>query len=203
MLGAIFGDIVGSVYERYNTKREDFPLLSEWSRPTDDSIMTLAVAKALMNSWGKGDEEIKKELVRCMQLLGRRYPYAGYGGNFRKWIHNEDPKPYHSYGNGSGMRVSSVGWLYQTLEETLHVAELTAEVSHNHPEGIKGAQAIATSVFLARTGVSKEDIKTYIVKEFDYDLSRTLNEIRPKYHFDVSCQGSVPEAIIAFYESLN
>ena len=203
MLGAIFGDIVGSVYERFNTKREDFPLLSEWSRPTDDSIMTLAVAKALMNSRGENDEEIKRELVRCMQHLGRKYPRAGYGGHFRKWLQYKDPKPYYSYGNGSGMRVSSVGWFCQTLEETLHVAELTAEVSHNHPEGIKGAQAIAASVFLARTGASKEDIRIYIANAFGYDLSRTLDEIRPKYHFDVSCQGSVPEAIIAFYESSN
>ena len=145
----------------------------------------------------------KRELVRCMQHLGRKYPHAGYGGNFRKWLQYKDPKPYYSYGNGSGMRASSVGWLCRTLEETLHVAELTAEVSHNHPEGIKGAQATAASVFLARTGVSKEDIRTYIANAFDYDLSRTLDEIRPKYHFDVSCQGSVPEAIIAFYESSN
>ena len=201
MLGAIFGDIVGSVYEWNNTKRVDFPLLSKLSRPTDDSIMTLAVARALMNSWGESDEEIKKELVRCMQHLGRKYPNAGYGGHFRKWLHYENPKPYNSFGNGSGMRVSSVGWLYQTLEETLHVAKLTAEVSHNHPEGIKGAQAIAASVFLARTGASKEDIRTYIANAFDYDMSRTLDEIRPNYHFDVSCQGSVPEAIIAFCES--
>lgn len=201
MLGAIFGDIVGSVYEGFNTKREDFPLLSEWSRPTDDSIMTLAVAKALMNSRGKSDEEIRKELVGSMQHLGRKYPNAGYGGNFINWLFTEDPMPYNSFGNGSGMRVSSVGWFCQTLEETLHVAKLTAEVSHNHPEGIKGAQAVAASIFLARTGASKEDIRSYIANSFGYDLTRTLKEIRPKYRFDVSCQGSVPEAIIAFYES--
>ncbi len=203
MLGAIFGDIVGSVYERHNTKREDFQLLSKWSRPTDDSIMTLAVAKALMKTWGGSDDEIRAELVRSMQTMGRRYPKAGYGGRFANWLLENDPQPYNSFGNGSGMRVSSVGWLYQTLEETLHVAELTAEVTHNHPEGIKGAQAIAASVFLARAGASKEEILIYVANTFGYAMFRTLDEIRPDYSFDVRCQGSVPEAIIAFYESEN
>ena len=201
MLGAIFGDIVGSVYEFNNTKREDFPLLSKWSHPSDDSMMTLAVARALMNTWGRSDDEIRAELVRSMQQIGRRYPNAGYGGSFARWLRDRNPRPYNSFGNGSAMRVSSVGWLYQTLEDTLHAAELTAEVTHNHPEGIKGAQAIAASVFLARAGASKEEIFVYAMKSYGSRMIRTLDEIRPDYHFDVSCQGSVPEAIIAFYES--
>ena len=201
MLGAIFGDIVGSVYEFNNIKRVDFPLLSKWSHPTDDSMMTLAVARALMNTWGQSDDEIRAELVRSMQQLGRRYPNAGYGGTFFNWLFEKNPRPYYSFGNGSGMRVSPVGWLYQTLEDTLHAARLTAEVTHNHPEGIKGAEAIAASVFLARAGASKEEILIYAAKYYGESMFRTLDQIRPGYEFDVSCQGSVPEAIIAFYES--
>ncbi len=203
MLGAIFGDIVGSAYEHHNTKRMDFPLLSEWSRPTDDTIMTLAVADALMNTWKKGDMEIRAELVKSMQQMGRRYPYAGYGGRFRGWIAAENPRPYNSLGNGSGMRVSPVGWLYHTLDDTLRVAKLTAEVSHNHPEGIKGAQAIAACVFLARAGASKEEIRKYIEDTFEYDLSKSLDNIRGSYYFNPTCPGSVPEAIRAFYEGKN
>lgn len=201
MLGAIFGDIVGSVYEINNTKRTDFPLLSKRSRPTDDSIMSLAVARALMKTWGRSDDEIKAELVRSMQHMGRLYPRAGYGGSFARWLKEKDPRPYNSFGNGSAMRVSSVGWLYHTLEDTLHAAELTAEVTHNHPEGIKGAQAIAASIFLARAGASKEEILIYAAQTYGYGIFRKLDQIRPDYTFDVSCQGSVPEAIIAFYES--
>ncbi|MEE8827074.1 MAG: ADP-ribosylglycohydrolase family protein [Eubacteriales bacterium] len=203
MLGAIFGDIVGSVYEFHNTNRMDFPLLSRMSRPTDDSIMTLAVADALMRTWEEDDAEIETELVKAMQRMGRMYPDAGYGGRFRIWLASDDPKPYYSLGNGSGMRVSSVGWLYRTLEDTLHVAELTAAVTHNHPEGIRGAQAIAACVFLARAGASKEEIRTYVTETFGYDLSRPLAEIRKGYHFDPTCPGSVPEAIRAFYESMD
>ena len=201
MLGAIFGDIVGSVYEIKNTKREDFPLLSKRSHPTDDSMMTLAVARALMNTWGRSDDEIRAELVRSMQQMGRRYPNAGYGRAFAQWLNENNPRPYNSFGNGSAMRVSSVGWLYHTLEDTLHAAALTAEVSHNHPEGIKGAQVLAACVFLARAGATKEEIYVYAMKTYGDRMLRTLDEIRPKYEFDVSCQGSVPEAIIAFYES--
>ncbi len=203
MLGAVFGDIVGSVYEFHNTNRMDFPLISRASQPTDDSIMTLAVADALMRTWGESDEKIKEEIVKSMQRMGRMYPNAGYGGRFRAWLAAEDPKPYGSLGNGSGMRVSSVGWLYQTLEDTLHAANLTAEVTHNHPEGIKGARAIAACVFLARTGASKEEIRTYAADTFGYDLSRPLDDIRRNYSFDPTCPGSVPEAIRAFYESSN
>lgn len=200
MIGAIFGDIAGSVYEFGNTRDYNFEMLPEGSRPTDDSCMTLAVANALLDTLGKDDETIRKAVVTYMQAIGRRYPHAGYGGRFREWLASDDPQPYNSYGNGSGMRVSSVGWLYSTMEETLHVAKLTAEVTHNHPEGIKGAQAVAAAIYLARTGAEKDQIKTFIEETFSYDLNRTLEEIKPEYRFYVDCMRSVPEAIIAFLE---
>lgn len=199
MLGAILGDIIGSVYERRNTTRSDFPLFSEGCRPTDDSVMTLAVARALMHTWGQDDEAIRKELIRQMQGLGRGYPHAGYGSSFRTWLREEDPQPYGSYGDGSAMRVSAVGWLYTTIEKTLHAAELTAEVSHNHPEGIRGAQAVAACIFLARAGKSKSEIARYVTDTFGYDLSRHVEQCRYE-HFDSSCQGTVPQAIICFLE---
>ncbi len=201
MLGAIFGDIVGSHYEFDPTKNYDFQLLHEDSRPTDDTVMTLAVAKALMDTYGKDDDTIRRAVVKEMQRLGRKYHNAGYGGTFYHWLDNPEPKPYNSYGNGSGMRVSAVGWLYPSLGQTLNMAKLTADVTHNHPEGIKGAQAIAAGMYLARTGHDKDFIKEYIANTFRYDLDRTLDDIRPTYEFDVTCQGSVPEAIIAFLES--
>lgn len=211
MLGAIFGDIVGSVYERHNVKTTDFPLLSYYSRPTDDSIMTLAVAKALMETYeiwsgengGSAESEraVAEAVSASMQLMGNRYPNAGYGGAFRRWLRAKDPRPYGSWGNGSAMRVSPAGWVGRTLEETLRIAEITAAVTHNSPEGIAGAQAIASCVFMARSGMDKEEIRQAISGRFGYSLYRTLDEIRPFYRFDVSCPGSVPEAIIAFCES--
>ena len=203
MLGAIFGDIVGSAYEFHNTHDYNFRLLGKYSRPTDDSYMTLAVAKALMETFGQDDSAIRTALVRNMQEIGERYPRAGYGGMFNEWLRNKDPQPYNSYGNGSAMRVAAAGWLYRTLDETLHAAKLTAEVTHNHPEGVKGAQAIAAAIFLARAGASKEQMLNYIANKFEYNLFRTLDEIRPDYRFEVSCQRSVPEAIIAFLEGEN
>ena len=200
MLGAIFGDIVGSVYEFNNTHDPAFPLLTRWSRPTDDSIMTLAVAKALMETAGQDDNVVRTALVRSMQALGRQYPNSGYGGMFRQWLRSADLQPYNSFGNGSAMRVSAVGWLYPTLGATLHAACLTAEVTHNHPEGIKGAQAIAAAVFLARTGADKAMIRSFITRKFGYDLNRILDDIRPGYAFYETCQQSVPEAMIAFLE---
>ena len=200
MLGAIFGDIVGSVYEFNNTNNYNFPLLSDRSRLTDDSLMTLAVAKALMKTWSQPDDAIRAALVREMRDFGRRYPNGGYGGRFRQWLVSDDPQPYGSFGNGSAMRVSPAGWLYGTMEETLHAAKLTAEVTHNHPEGIKGAQAIAAGICLARSGQDKDAIQEYITGNFGYDLTRTLDEIRPTYGFYEICQKSVPEAIRAFYE---
>ena len=201
MIGAILGDMIGAPYEfdREN-KTKEFPLFSRESEFTDDTVMTVAVAEALMNSLGKSDEEIKDALVSSMRKWGRRYPYAGYGGMFYRWLNARDPKPYGSFGNGSAMRVSSAGWLFDTLEETRHAARLTAEVTHNHPEGIKGAEATASAIFLAWTGSGKEKIKAYICGEFGYDLSRTCDEIRPGYYHVETCQQTVPEAITAFLE---
>ena len=201
MLGAIFGDIVGSHYEFDPTKNYDFRLAHEDSRPTDDTVMTIAVAKALMETYGEDDETIRRAVVKYMRRFGRKYKDAGYGGRFYLWLDEYRPQPYNSFGNGSGMRVSPVGWIYQTLEDTLHYAKLTVEVTHNHVEGIKGAQAIAAAIYLARNGRSKDYIKDWLSNTFHYDLDRTLDDIRPTYEFDVTCQGSVPEAIIAFLES--
>lgn len=196
MLGALVGDIVGSVYEFQNTKSTDFELFTPNSTFTDDSVMTLAVAKWLMED----KVHSTAHLIRCMQELGDRYPNAGYGGNFGWWLRQSNPAPYNSWGNGSGMRVSPVGLYAKTLDEALALSALTASVSHNHAEGVKGAQAIATSVFLCKEGKTKQEIKEYVEQNFGYNLNRTIAEIRPKYNFDVSCQGSVPEAIIAFLE---
>ena len=201
MIGAILGDIIGSPYEfGPKCKTKDFPLFNTYSVFTDDTVMTIAVAEALMNSFGKSDDEIKNALIISMQEWGNYYSDAGYGGMFSRWLRTKNPQPYNSFGNGSAMRVSSVGWLYDTLEETQHIARLTAEVTHNHPEGIKGAEAIASAIFLARTGHNKREIKKYIEDNFNYDLSRTCDEIRPTYEFNETCQGTVPEAIIAFLE---
>lgn len=192
LLGAVAGDIIGSVYERYSVKQTDFPLFSEASRFTDDTVMTVAVA-----GWLLGTDE----LIPSLQNYVRLYPKAGYGGMFRQWALSANPLPYHSFGNGSAMRVSPVGWAFDTLEETLRHAAKSAAVTHDHPQGIKGAQAVAACIFLARKGESKANIRTYIEQTFYYDLHRTCDEIRPDYRFDVTCQGSVPESIIAFLES--
>ncbi|MBR0129916.1 MAG: ADP-ribosylglycohydrolase family protein [Firmicutes bacterium] len=201
MLGAMIGDICGSIYEFNNEKDIDkLVLFGKGCYPTDDSVMTAAVARALMDSWGDSDRKIKQTLVFSMQYYGHLFPGAGYGGRFYNWLLDVDTKPYNSWGNGSGMRVSPAGWMYDSLEDTLHAAKLTAEVTHDHPEGIKGAQAIAAAIYLARTGSSKEEIRQYIEDKF-YKLDFTLDEIRPWYEFDVSCQGSCPQAIEAFLES--
>ena len=201
MYGAFLGDMIGAPYEfDRGNKSKDFPLFTEESQFTDDSVMTAAVCEALMDMFGRLDDDIKAALVASMQKWGRRYPDAGYGARFISWIASKNPKPYNSFGNGSAMRVSSVGWLYDSIDEVRRVARLTAEVTHNHPEGIKGAEATASAVFLARTGSSKDEIKSYITTKFGYDLSRTCDEIRPTYHHDESCQRTVPEAITAFIE---
>ena len=192
LCGAVAGDIIGSIYEWNATKKTDFYLFTPFSKYTDDTVMTVANADWL----NTGDS-----LLGIMQDYGNRFPHAGYGGMFRSWLREDDPKPYNSFGNGSAMRVSPVGWVFNTLEETLEAAKTSAEITHNHPEGIKGAQATAACIFMARTGKSKEEIKEYIELTFGYDLSRTCDEIRPNYTFDVTCQGSVPESIIAFLES--
>ena len=200
MYGAILGDIIGSPYEfDRGDKTKVFPLFNEDSTFTDDSVMTIAVADALLCE-AKDPERIKTLLVYSMQRWGRKDPTAGYGGMFYRWLFTDDPKPYGSFGNGSAMRVSSVGWLYDTLEETREKARLTAEVTHNHPEGIKGAESVAAVIWLARNGKSKQEIREYVIKEFGYDLSRTCDEIRPGYYHVESCQQTVPEAITAFLE---
>jgi len=192
MIGVIAGDIIGSVYEAHPVKTEDFPLFSPGCRFTDDTVMTVATADSILT--GKGYAAAYKE-------WGRLFPHAGYGGMFRQWLRNNNSRPYNSFGNGSAMRVSPVGFAFDTLDKVLEEAKKSAEVTHNHPEGIKGAQATAAAIFLARTGKGKKEIKDYIETTFDYDLSATLAEIRPGYRFDPTCQGSVPQAVIAFLES--
>lgn len=201
MFGAILGDMIGAPYEfDQGDKSKDFPLFKEDSLFTDDSVMTIAVAEALLNTLGGTDDEIRAALIESMRKWGRRYPDAGYGARFIGWIHTSDPQPYNSCGNGSAMRVSAAGWLGNTLEEVRRLARLSAEVTHNHPEGIKGAEATASAIFLARTGKTKAEIKDYIESEFAYDLSRTCDEIRPYYHHVEICQQTVPEAMTAFLE---
>ena len=202
MYGAILGDMIGSPYEfDMGDKTKEFPLFSPQSHFTDDSVMTLAVADALLDSTpGDGDQKICKRLVKFMQCFGRRFPGAGYGGMFRSWLREKDPQPYGSFGNGSAMRVSVAGWLYDDLETTQRMARLTASVTHNHLEGIKGAEAVAAIIYLARTGTNKAEIRSYVCAQFGYDLRRTCDEIRPTYHHVESCQQTVPEAITAFLE---
>lgn len=192
MLGAIAGDIIGSVYEAHPIKTKDFPLFGSRSRFTDDSVLTVAVADAILTGRPYG---------ASLQEIGRRHPHAGYGGSFISWLFSHDPKPYNSWGNGAAMRVSPVGFAFATAVEVLQQAQMSAEISHNHPEGIKGAQATAMAVFLARTGHGKEKIREQINRRFGYDLNRGVDDIRPGYAFDVSCQGTVPEAIVAFLDS--
>ena len=210
MYGAILGDIIGSPYEfDRGNKSKEFPLFSRYSEFTDDTVMTTAVADAFLECLaGKGkcrisdldEDDLKVKLVEKMQDYGRRYPYAGYGGNFAYWLEDENPQPYNSFGNGSAMRVSSVAWLFDDIISVVNAARISAEVTHNHPEGIKGAQVTAAAIFLARTGASKEKIKSFIQGEFGYDLSRTCDEIRPTYRHVESCQETVPEAVTAFLE---
>ena len=203
MYGAILGDIIGSPFEfDRGDKTKEFDLFTKGCDFTDDSVMTIAVGEALLAVGPEATvKEIEEAVVTNMQDWGKRYPYAGYGGRFRYWLRERNPKPYGSYGNGSAMRVSAVGWLYDSLERTREVARATANVTHNHPEGIKGAEATASAIYMARNGFSKEEIKEYIEREFHYNLNRTLDEIRPGYHMDETCQRTVPEAIIAFLES--
>ena len=197
LYGAIFGDMAGSTYEWHpvkNKKFETFPIKSHF---TDDTVMTLAVA-----SWLCSTNRTSDALVKSMQYFGSLYPHAGYGRNFYNWLRDEEPQPYYSWGNGSAMRVSPCGWVAQSLDEAMNLAKISAIVTHSHPEGIKGAQAVAGAIYMARYGGTKEEIKSYIEHTFGYDLDRTIEEIKSSgYKFDVSCQGSVPEAIIAFLES--
>lgn len=202
MFGAILGDIIGSPYEfDMGDKTKDFPLFSKKSQFTDDSVLTIAVCKAFMDSSpDDSDDKILFNIERAMRWFAYKYPNAGYGGRFFMWLRDPDYGPYNSLGNGSAMRVSSVAWLFDTIEEVRHAAQLSALVTHNHPEGVKGAESTASAIFLARTGHSKAEIKAYIEKEFGYDLSRTCDEIRPKYRHVETCMETVPEAITAFLE---
>lgn len=202
MIGAILGDIVGSIYEFGNIKTKEFELFDKECFFTDDSVMTVAIAEALMQYDAINEnniEEFKEKLIDVMHEIGIKYPDCGYGGHFLMWIMLNDRTPYNSYGNGSAMRVSSVGWYARTLEETELIAKATAEVSHNHPEGIKGAVATAGAVFLARTGATMDEIKQYISKYYTIDF--TIDEIRSTYDYDITCQGTVPQAMQAFFES--
>ncbi len=197
IIGAICGDIIGSTREFNPIKTKEFELFAKYSTFTDDTVLTLAVASWLVND----KEHHRRNLVKEIRHLTDNYPHAGYGGRFRRWTKSEKPHPYNSWGNGSAMRVSPVGWACNTLEDTQILAKKSAEVTHNHPEGIKAAVAVASAIYLARKGKNKEHIKEYIEATFNYDLSRKLSEIRPDYKFEVSCQKSVPESIICFLES--
>jgi ADP-ribosylglycohydrolase len=192
ILGAIVGDMIGSRFEFNNYKDVDFELFANETNFTDDSVLTIATMSCIID---------EGSYTRAYQSFARRYPGRGYGGNFSGWIHSDNPQPYNSWGNGSAMRASPVGWAFDTLEDVLGNAEKSAEVTHDHPEGIKGAQAVAAAIFLARTKRSKAEIKNYIEKTFHYDLSRTISQIRDHYYFNESCQKTVPEAITAFLES--
>jgi len=194
MIGAIAGDIIGSVYEGNSIKTKNFPLFSKACTFTDDTVLTVALADSILNN---------VPYVNKLKEYYRDYPWAGYGGSFQRWAASDSNKPYNSWGNGSAMRVSPIGFAYDDLESVLEKASLSAEVTHNHPEGIKGAQATAVAIFFARTGKDKVAIKDYIENKFGYNLSTPLESIRPTYYFDVSCQGSVPQAITAFLESEN
>ena len=202
MLGAYIGDIVGSVYEWHSINTKEFPLFSRTSRFTDDSVMTCAVANVLRGYKEKKlpYEKLGEAFAKEMRRMGKKYPQRGYGSHFKEWLTNPHMGPYNSLGNGSAMRVSAAGWYGNNLEEVEDFAKISAEVSHNHPSGIKGAQAIAGAVFLARTKHSKEAIKEYIESKY-YKLNFTIEEIRPTYEGSVTCDGTVPEAIEAFLEA--
>ncbi|MCP4611709.1 MAG: ADP-ribosylglycohydrolase family protein [Planctomycetes bacterium] len=192
MLGSIAGDIIGSVYEWNRIKTTDFPIFQDKCDYTDDSVLTIATAYSILNN---------ESYAQCYKDFSRRYPGRGYGGRFQEWILSETLAPYNSWGNGSAMRVSPVGFAFDTEQEILLQAKQSAEVTHNHPEGIKGAQATALAIFMARKGYSKKEIKKEIEQRFNYNLNSTIDEIRPDYRFNESCQGTVPEAITAFLES--
>lgn len=198
MYGAIIGDIVGSVYEFHNIKNKQCSFWGCGHRPTDDTYMTIAIAGACMD-YGGDIDIFRDRTIDEMRRIGRKYPDAGYGMRFDEWLWDDRREPYGSFGNGSAMRVSPCGWVCDTLEHTIMLAGASAVVTHSHPEGIKGAQAIAAAIFLARTGKDKETIREYITDAFGYKLSKTCDDIRPTYRFNETCPGTVPEALIAFF----
>ena len=199
--GAVIGDIVGSYYEflKPRMKDKDFPLFSSNSRFTDDTVMSVALAATIIAGFSD-EKSFKKLFIEYMHYFGLKHFNAGYGGFFKEWLVNKSYEPYGSYGNGSAMRVAAAGAAFDSLEETQKVARWSAEVTHNHPEGIKGAESVASIMWLARNGYDKDYIRKYISEKYDYDLNRTCDDIRPSYKFEVSCQKSVPEAIIAFLD---
>ena len=201
MYGAIIGDISGAGHEfQYPPlKDKNYQFFEDDSFFTDDTVMTCAVAKSLLECDGKWDN-LPEITIKNMQDLGRKYPNVGYGGMFSAWLYGDNPKPYNSFGNGSAMRVSPVGWVAKSLQEAVELSEMVTSVTHNHPEGIKGAEAVAICIWMARNEVSKEDMQT-VVNKFYYPFDFTLDEIRPSYFFDVTCQGSVPQALQAFFEA--
>ncbi len=201
MMGAVIGDIAGSIYEltENNVKTKDFPLFGEGASFTDDTVMTVAVAEALMNGFGDPDMT-RAELIRSFHMFGSLYPDAGYGYRFSKWLDSGDTKPYNSFGNGSAMRVSPVAWIYDDLETVERYAGISASVTHDHPEGIKGAQAVAAAIFIARKGGAKKDIRQYVGRKYGYCMDLTCDNIRMSYHREESCQHTVPEAMSAFFE---
>ena len=206
MIGAIIGDMVGAPYEFETTKQpKNFKIWNGREHFTDDTVMTVAVADALLNISKDADEKtVKDAVVQSMQKWGRKYPYESYGIRFGQWLMLDDPQPYNSWGNGSAMRTSSIGWLYPTLERTLEVAKWVAEVTHNHEEGIKGAQSVSEAIFLARSNMicykDKEHLKNRLMNDFGYDLNRNCDDIRPTYEFNESCQETVPQAMVAFFD---
>lgn len=201
MLGAVAGDIAGSRFEWKNTKSKDFELFTPECRITDDSVMTLAVARSILDAAGRRDR-LGPAAIRCMQAFGRRWARGCYGGSFSRWLMSEEPRPYGSWGNGAAMRVSACAWAANSLEDALDMARRVTEVTHDHPEGIKGAEAVTAAIWLARQGAGLEDIRRHIEARY-YPLDFTLDEVRPAYGFDVSCQGSVPQAVEAFLESVS
>ena len=213
MFGAIAGDIIGAPYEFHNIKTTDFDIFNKRTSFTDDTVMLLANARWLLDSLNNPNKYSMDKLEECMVEFGEKYPNAGYGMKFRRWLFQYDSffaadgkcatkrMPYNSFGNGSAMRVIPVGWAFETIEETLRVAKISAEITHNHIEGIKGARATASAIYLARKGKSKKEIKSFIEQKFGYDLNRSCDEIRPHYEFNETCQETVPEAVIAFLDS--
>lgn len=208
MIGAIVGDIVGSRFEFKDNKSKQFELFADGCRVTDDSVMTIAVAKAIMetekakrdNLNNNDDETLEQMAIHWMQQLGRKYPNSGFGGMFYKWVFSDEPKPYNSFGNGAAMRISPVGFVAKSEEEVRHLSNIITGVTHNHPEGLKGAEAVAMAVFMAKNGASTDEIKRKIERDY-YSLDFTIDDIRDTYTFDVTCQGSVPQALRAFLES--
>ena len=196
IIGAISGDVIGSVYEHRPIKTKEFNLFSHYSQFTDDTVMTLAIAK-----WLCEDKTSKDVLIKNLKYFGKRYPNAGYGGRFYHWLKQESPEPYGSWANGSAMRVSPCAWVAGSLEEAQELAKTSAVVTHNHADGVIGALATSDAIYLARVGASKDEIRDHVELRYDYNLSQSLDEIRPSYEFDISCKGSVPESIICFLEA--